>query len=82
MSRDDRSAALIEAVGKLAQALLIERKVKSAGHMGDDHEVAFAGVPFGLLVLARLHHVDVLRGYRRGLAVLQRPNAIATRRSG
>ena len=81
MTRDDRFAALIEEVGELAQALLIERNVKSAGDGGDDLEVAFAGVLFELLVLARLYDVDVLRGYRRGVAMLQRPDAVATRRS-
>lgn len=66
----DRFAALVEEVGELAQALLVERGVKPAPQRGEGLDVAFAAVLFELLVLAREHRVDVERGYARGVAAL------------
>jgi NTP pyrophosphatase (non-canonical NTP hydrolase) len=70
MEPADRFAALVEEVGELAHGLLVQREVKATTE-SEDLEIAFAGVLFELLVLAREHDVDLVRGYARGVALLE-----------
>lgn len=66
---DQRFICLTEELGELGHALLAARGLKSDSN-DEPLDVAFAGVLFELLVLARLYGVDVERGYERGLATL------------
>jgi NTP pyrophosphatase (non-canonical NTP hydrolase) len=78
MKPAERFAALVEEVGELAHGLLLHHEVKGTDE-SEDLEIAFAGVLFELLVLARQHDVPLDRGYRRGVALLA--GRVASKRS-
>jgi NTP pyrophosphatase (non-canonical NTP hydrolase) len=69
MGPEQRFIALTEELGELGHALLANQGIKLDADE-EPLEIAFAGVLFELLVLARLYGINIERGYGRGLRLL------------